>query len=88
MQVDVFGGTQPVPRRHKAMNICRPVCNPVYWYTGDLLAAHQAKRLDLVDRVAPPETLVAAADALVRQILANVPLAMRAIRAMAVRGRE
>jgi enoyl-CoA hydratase/carnithine racemase len=44
--------------------------------------------LDPVDRVVPPETLVEAADALVHEILANVPLAMQAIRAIAVRGWE
>jgi hypothetical protein len=85
MQVNVFGGTQPVPRRHKAMNICRPVCNPVYW---KLARSAPSETLGPGRSRRPPETLGAAADALVRKILANVPLAMWAIRAMAVRGRE
>lgn len=55
-------------------------------YTGDFLDAREAKRLNLVNRVVPHEKLMEETDTLVRKILANAPLAMRAIKEIAVRG--
>jgi E-phenylitaconyl-CoA hydratase len=57
-------------------------------FTGDLLDAHEAKRLNLVKRVVPAEKLREETDALVWKILANAPVAMRAIKETAVRGRN
>jgi enoyl-CoA hydratase/carnithine racemase len=44
--------------------------------------------LNLVNRVVPHEKLFEETDALVRKILGNAPLAMRAIKEIAVRGRD
>jgi len=57
-------------------------------FTGEFLDAQEAKRLNLVNRVVPAEKLFEETDALVRKILANAPLAMRAIKEIAVRGRD
>lgn len=57
-------------------------------FTGEFLTAQEAHRLHLVNRVVPPEKLFAETDTLVQKILANAPLAMRAIKEIAVRGRD
>lgn len=48
--------------------------------TGDLLGAEDAQRLGLINRVVPPESVIAEAQALARAIAANAPLAVRAIK--------
>ena len=55
-------------------------------YTGDFLDATEAKRLHLINRVVPHDALMQETVALAHQILANAPLAMRAIKEIAVRG--
>lgn len=57
-------------------------------YTGEFLDAQEAKRLNLVNRVVPHATLMQETETFVRQILANAPLAMRAIKEIAVRGQD
>jgi E-phenylitaconyl-CoA hydratase len=57
-------------------------------FTGDFLNAEDAKRLHLVNRVVPHARLFEETDVLVRKILANAPIAMRAIKEIAVRGRD
>jgi enoyl-CoA hydratase/carnithine racemase len=57
-------------------------------FTGDFFDAHEAKRLNLVNHVVPAERLREETDTLVRKILANAPVAMRAIKEIAVRGRD
>jgi enoyl-CoA hydratase/carnithine racemase len=55
-------------------------------YTGDFLDAQAAKRLQLVNHVVPHNRLMQETEAFVHRILANAPLAMRAIKEIAVRG--
>ncbi|RMF87988.1 MAG: enoyl-CoA hydratase/isomerase family protein [Nitrospinota bacterium] len=54
-------------------------------YTGDLIDAQEAKRLNLVNKVVPHERLRDESEQFVRQILQNAPLAMRAIKEIAIR---
>jgi enoyl-CoA hydratase/carnithine racemase len=49
-------------------------------FTGRQIDAEAALRLGLIDRLEPPETVVAAALALAREIAANAPLAARAVK--------
>jgi enoyl-CoA hydratase/carnithine racemase len=44
--------------------------------TGKMIGAEEAERIGLVNRVAPPEELAAATEALVSELLAAVPLAV------------
>jgi enoyl-CoA hydratase/carnithine racemase len=44
--------------------------------TGKMIGAEEAERIGLVNRVAPPEDLAAATEALVSELLAAVPLAV------------
>lgn len=53
--------------------------------TGRLLAAEEAERIGLVHRVASPETFAAEAAALVAQLAAGPPRALRATKAAAYR---
>jgi len=74
-----YGGTQRLPRlvgRGRALEML---------LTGERVGAREALRLGLVDRVVPPESLLAEAEALLRRMVANGPLALRAI-LEAVRG--
>lgn len=48
--------------------------------TGDTLSGEEACRLGLVDRVVPPGTALAEAEALARRVAAQPPLAVRAIK--------
>jgi enoyl-CoA hydratase/carnithine racemase len=58
-------------------------------YTGDFLSAQEALNLKLVNMVVPADKLMEEADKFVRtKILPNAPLAMRAIKEAATRGRE
>jgi enoyl-CoA hydratase/carnithine racemase len=60
-----------------------------FLYTGDLMGAEEALRLNLVNMVAPGGRLLEEADHFIRtKILPNAPLAMRVMKEIAVRGRN
>jgi enoyl-CoA hydratase len=68
-----YGGTQRLPRlvgRGAALEML---------LTGDRVDAKEAFRLGLVDRVVPPESLLAEAEALARKMATGAPLAQKAI---------
>jgi enoyl-CoA hydratase len=65
-----YGGTQRLPRligKGRAMQLL---------LTGDMIDAHEAYRIGLVNGVFPPGELVPAATAMLRTILANGPVAL------------
>ena len=65
-----YGGTQRLPRlvgRGRALQLL---------LTGEMIDAQEALRLGLVNKVYPAAELLAAADAMMRQMLANAPLAL------------
>jgi enoyl-CoA hydratase len=67
-----YGGTVRLPRligRARALELL---------LTGDMIDAEEARRIGLVNRVVPPDRLMAEAESLLRSILANGPLAIRA----------
>jgi enoyl-CoA hydratase len=67
-----YGGTVRLPRivgKARALELL---------LTGDMIDAEEARRIGLVNRVVPPERLLPEADSLLRSILANGPLAVRA----------
>jgi len=67
-----YGGTVRLPRlvgRARALELL---------LTGDMIDAREAHRIGLVNRVVPADRLLAEAEALLRTILANGPLAVRA----------
>lgn len=67
-----YGGTVRLPRlvgRGRALELL---------LTGDMIDAAEALRIGLVNRVVPGERLLDEAEALMRQVLANGPLAVRA----------
>jgi enoyl-CoA hydratase/carnithine racemase len=60
-----------------------------YLYTGEFMSAQEALRLNLVNRVVPADKLLEEADRFIHtKILPNAPLAMRAMKELAVRGRD
>lgn len=64
------GGTQRLPRlvgRGRALQLI---------LTGDTIDAHEANRIGLVNEVVSPEDLLPRAEAILRQIAANAPLAV------------
>ena len=66
-----YGGTVRLPRlvgKGRALELL---------LTGDMIDAAEAHRIGLVNRVVPAERLLADAEALLRTILANGPLAVR-----------
>jgi enoyl-CoA hydratase len=66
-----YGGTVRLPRlvgRGRALELL---------LTGDMIDAQEAWRIGLVNRVVPAERLLAEAEALLRKILENGPLAVR-----------
>jgi len=67
-----YGGTQRLPRlvgRGRALELL---------LTGERIDAAQAERIGLVNAVVPRERLLAEAEALLRRMIANAPLALRA----------
>ncbi len=71
-----YGATVRLPRlvgRGRALELL---------LTGAMIDAAEACRIGLVNRVVPADTLLAEADALLRQMLANGPLAVRACLAL------
>jgi enoyl-CoA hydratase len=67
-----YGGTVRLPRlvgRARALELL---------LTGEMIDAEEARRIGLVNRVVPGDRLLAEAEALLRVILANGPLAVRA----------
>jgi enoyl-CoA hydratase len=67
-----YGGTVRLPRlvgRARALELL---------LTGDMIDAEEARRIGLVNRVVPADRLIEEAEALLRTILANGPLAIRA----------
>lgn len=65
-----YGGTQRLPRlvgKGRALQLL---------LTGEMIDASEAHRIGLVNRVYPAAELLPAAEAMVRQILANGPLAV------------
>ncbi|HLZ68449.1 MAG TPA: enoyl-CoA hydratase-related protein [Dehalococcoidia bacterium] len=55
---------------------------------GDQLTAQQALQYGLVNRVVPKEELMSTAEAYARKLVANAPLAVRAIKELAVRSQH
>jgi enoyl-CoA hydratase len=67
-----YGGTVRLPRligRARALELL---------LTGDMIDAEEARRVGLVNRVVPADRVVGEAEGLLRTILANGPLAVRA----------
>jgi E-phenylitaconyl-CoA hydratase len=56
--------------------------------TGDRIDAQEAARWGLVNEVVPPEDVVSTAEAYAERLVENAPLAMQAIKELAVRGRD
>ena len=57
-----------------------------FLFTGDMISAQRAQELGLVNQVVPHEELMPAVDAFVGKLLQNGPLAIRAIKEVAIRG--
>jgi enoyl-CoA hydratase len=67
-----YGGTVRLPRlvgKARALELL---------LTGDMIDAEEARRIGLVNRVVPADRLLAEVEGLLRSILANGPLAIRA----------
>jgi len=65
------GGTQRLPRlvgKGRALQIM---------LTGGMIDAAEAYRMGLVNEIVPPDTLIPRAEAILREIAANAPLAVR-----------
>jgi enoyl-CoA hydratase len=65
-----YGGTQRLPRlvgRGRALQLLM---------TGEMIDAAEAYRIGLVNRVVRPEDLLSTAEAMLKQMLANAPLAL------------
>jgi enoyl-CoA hydratase len=66
-----YAGTQRLPRlvgKGRALEML---------LTGEMVSAQEALRIGLVNRVVPRESLLAEAEALLRQMLANAPVSLR-----------
>jgi enoyl-CoA hydratase len=77
-----YGGTQRLPRlvgMGRALQLLM---------TGEMIDAAEAYRIGLVNRVVPAGELVGAADSLIRQMIANAPLALSSCIEAVVRGTE
>lgn len=77
-----WGGTQRLPR------LAGSGAAKLLALTGDMIDAHEALRLGLVDRVTPAAELQGAALGLARQIAGKAPLAVAAIKQAINRGLE
>jgi enoyl-CoA hydratase len=77
-----YGGTQRLPRlvgMGRALQLLM---------TGEMIDAAEAYRIGLVNRVVPGGELLTTADALLRQMLANGPLALSSCIEAVIRGTE
>ena len=77
-----YGGTQRLPRLiglGRALQLLM---------TGEMIDAAEAYRIGLVNKVVPGSELLGAADAMLRQMLGNAPLALASCIEAAVRGTE
>jgi enoyl-CoA hydratase len=77
-----YGGTQRLPRlvgMGRALQLLM---------TGEMIDAAEAYRIGLANRVVPAGELLATADAMLRQMLANGPLALSSCIEAVVRGTE
>jgi enoyl-CoA hydratase len=77
-----YGGTQRLPRlvgMGRALQLLM---------TGEMIDAAEAYRIGLVNRVVPGAELLGAADGLLRQMMANGPLALASCIESVVRGTE
>jgi enoyl-CoA hydratase len=66
-----YGGTQRLPRlvgRGRALQLI---------LAGDLIGAEEAYRIGLVNEIVPADQLLARAEAILRQIIGNAPLAVK-----------
>ena len=77
-----YGGTQRLPRLVGAGRALQLLM------TGEIIDAAEAMRIGLVNRVVAPAELLPTADALLRQMLANAPLALAACIDAVLRGTE
>lgn len=57
-------------------------------FTGEFIDAATALRLGLVNKVAPAESVLEETERIARRVLANAPLAVRAIKELTVRARD
>ena len=57
-----------------------------YLFTGEMIDAQRAYDLGIVNKVVPHDDLPSAVDEFVQKLLRNAPLAMRAIKEVAIRG--
>jgi len=69
----------------KLLDVAGPVATREILLLGDPLSAERMHRLGVIARVAPPEELEAAAQALIDRLIANAPLSLRAIKTTLVR---
>jgi len=76
------GGTQRLPRTVGLSDAM------LMLLTGDLVDAHEAKRMGLVSKVVPPAELLPLAQDIARRIAGNAPLSVRAIKHLVRRGMD
>ncbi|MFN0145183.1 MAG: enoyl-CoA hydratase/isomerase family protein [Dehalococcoidia bacterium] len=69
----------------KLLEVCGPVTSREVLLLGDPLSAERMHALGVISRVAPPDGLEAAAQAVIDRLAANAPLSLRAMKALLVR---